>query len=32
MKVMVDSNILIFSTIAEMPEYPFDPKEIAGID
>jgi predicted nucleic acid-binding protein len=23
MKVMVDSNILIFSNVAEMPEYPF---------
>ena len=31
MKVMVDSNILIFSNIAEMPEYPLAQKKLLAL-
>ena len=31
MKVMVDSNILIFSNVAEMPEYPFAREKLLSL-
>lgn len=31
MKVMVDSNILIFSNVAEMPEYPFARQKLISL-
>jgi hypothetical protein len=31
MKVMVDSNNLIFSNVAEMPEYPFAREKLLAL-